>query len=235
MEEQLKELSLFTVQELKTICKSRKITGYSNKKKAELMTLLCKEHTTSPSPTECTDKYDMFILAKQYQLHKNYVINRMKLIDDANIKIRLPSIPEDISENIIKFIIHMKLKDTTTSWSGNTGDLKSSVEGRQECKCFTSDGPISFTPSSNWDVIYFLDAREWLENKFICYRVVLTRTCNVWQKIKISKTQTFEEQTNQGRRPRITWKELYPQIKEHCTEIFNDNITSIITQLNDLQ
>jgi hypothetical protein len=41
--------------------------------------------------------------------------------------------------------------------------------GFQECKCFTSDGPLSFTPSSNWDVIYFLDARDWLNDNFILY------------------------------------------------------------------
>ena len=52
----------------------------------------------------------------------------------------MPSIPEDISENLIKFMIH-KYGDISSNWSCKTGDLLSSIEGKQECKCFTSDGP----------------------------------------------------------------------------------------------
>ena len=93
-------------------------------------------------------------------------------------------------------------------------------EGKQECKCFTSDGPPSFTPSSEWDVIYFLDARKWLNNHFILYRVSLKRTSDEWKNIKVSKSQTFEDQTKQGRRPRITWESLKPQIEPYCEKVY---------------
>ena len=66
----------------------------------------------------------------------------------------------------------------------------------------------------HWDILYFLDARNWLKNDmFILYKIPYKRTSIEWQNIKISKTQTFEDQTKQGRRPRINWDSLKNQIK----------------------
>ena len=48
---------------------------------------------------------------------------------------------------------------------------------------------------------------------FILYKIPYKRTSIEWQNIKISKTQTFEDQTKQGRRPRINWDSLKNQIK----------------------
>jgi len=158
-------------------------------------------------------------------IHKKYVIQRMESAKKLNIKFRLPSIPEDISENIVKFIIH-KNGDTTSTWNCK-GDLLSSVEGIQECKCFTSVGPLSFTPSSEWDVIYFLDATHWLTNKFKLYKYTNKRSSDEWKNIKINKNQTFEQQCIQGRRPRIGWSGLYPQIKPHCNLIFDGSFEDI--------
>jgi hypothetical protein len=153
----------------------------------------------------------------------------MQSTKDLGIKVRFPSIPEDISENIIKFIIHSKLNDKTSNWSCKRGDLVSEKEGKQECKCFTSDGPPSFTPTSQWDVIYFLDARNWLHNKFILYRIPLKRTSDEWKNIKVNKKETFNDQCKQGRRPRITWESLHPQVSKYCTEVFNGTFEEIFT------
>ena len=172
------------------------------------------------------DKYTESILRAQYQSHKNYVIERMKLL--KVVKIRLPCIPEDISENIIKFIIH-KYGDKSSSWNCKSGDLISKKEGKQECKCFTSNGPSSFTPSSDWDVIYFFDARNWLNDIFILYRIKLKRTSDEWKKIKVSKIQTFDDQCQQGRRPRISWNSLQPQISEFCTKIYEGTFEDIFS------
>ena len=157
------------------------------------------------------DTYSEELLKEQFVLHKSYVNGRINTTIKIGVKVRLPSIPEDISENIVKNIIHNKLNDKTSRWDCKKGDLESQKEGKQECKCFTSNGPLSFTPSSEWDVIYFLDARNWLKNDiFILYKISLKRTSTQWKNIKVSKTQTFEDQTKQGRRPRITWEFLYP-------------------------
>lgn len=177
------------------------------------------------------DMYSKEILKQQYEIHKNYVINRKNSSSLLNISFRLPCIPEDISENMIKFIIH-KSGDVTSSWNCK-GDLLSSIEGKQECKCFTSTGPISFTPSSEWDSIYFLDATEWLNDCFKLYKFPYKRTSDEWKNIKVNKTQTFEDQSLQGRRPRINWSGLYPQIKENCSLLFEGSFEDIIVDCSD--
>lgn len=174
------------------------------------------------------DAYTSDLLQTRYLLHKTYVTESMKFSSQHGVKFRLPCIPEDISENMIKFIIH-KNGDKTSSWDCGKGDLMSKTEGKQECKCFTSDGPPSFTPSSHWDVIYFLDARHWLEDKFVLYKVNLKRTSETWKNINVSKTQTFDDQCKQGRRPRITWESLYPQIASHTAKIYEGNFNDIFT------
>ena len=52
------------------------------------------------------EKYTKELLQKQYILHLEYVNGRIDTTKKIGVKVRLPSIPEDISENIIKQIIH---------------------------------------------------------------------------------------------------------------------------------
>ena len=177
------------------------------------------------------DTYTKELLQEQYALHKSYVKGRIETTRKIGVKVRLPSIPEDISENIVKYILHNKLNDKTSRWDSKNGDLYSQKEGIQECKCFTSDGPPSFTPSSDWDVIYFIDARNWINDKFILYRISLKRTSSEWKNIKVSKSQTFEEQTKQGRRPRITWESLHPQIESYCSKVYEGTFEDIFIPL----
>lgn len=173
-----------------------------------------------------TSIYTPKLLLEQYVLHKTYVLKRMNTTGSLSVKVRLPAIPEDISENIICSIIHNKLNDTTTT-RNYAGDLYSHKEGQQECKCFTSNGPISFSPSNYWDVLYFLDARLWLKDEFILYRVPLSRRSVEWENIKVNRIQTFSEQAYEGRRPRIKWTALYPQIESYCDTVFNGTLEDL--------
>jgi hypothetical protein len=230
------------------ICREFDIKGYNRKKKKELIEMIQQKDTTMDSIIKnkdenniktnssikekikikmTKDRYTEELLKEQYNLHKSYVIGRIETIKITNVKVRLPCIPEDISENIIKYIIHSKLNDKTSTWDCAKGDLQSQKEGNQECKCFTSNGPASFTPTSDWDVIYFLDARNWLNDIFILYRIELKRTSNEWKNIKVSKAQTFDDQCKQGRRPRITWESLYPQIENYCMKVYEGNLEDI--------
>ena len=174
-----------------------------------------------------TDTYTQVVLKEQYDVHKNYVEQRIESSKRLGIKVRLPSIPEDISENMIKFMIH-KSGDTSSRWN-TSGDLLSDKEGRQECKCFTSLGPSSFTPSSNWDVIYFLDATKWLNDEFILYRVPIKMNSQEWKNIKVSKTQTIDDQCKQGRRPRISWQNLVPQLNSQFSVVYRGCFLDIFT------
>jgi hypothetical protein len=221
-----------TRNELTDICKNKNISGFSKKKKQELIEMIEQKENTMGNIESSVldirqDNYNAECLREQYALHKSYVKGRIETTKNIGIKVRLPSIPEDISENIVKFINHNKLNDKTSRWDCKQGDLLSQIEGKQECKCFTSDGPPSFTPKTNWDVIYFLDARNWLNDIFILYRISLQRTSVEWKNIKVSKTQTFEQQCDQGRRPRITWESLYPQIHDHCVKVYEGHFDDI--------
>lgn len=171
--------------------------------------------------------YSWDSLRKRFYLHREYV----SITKEMNLGIRLPNIPEDISENIIKFflIFHKKQK---VIWEC-PGDLSCDHEGKIECKCFTSEGPISFTPSSKWDVIYFLDARNWLENKLIIYRLNYPMKSDKWQNIIINKNKeprSFKGQADVGRRPRIGWNNLYLQIVNDCEKVFEGNFEDIYQQ-----
>jgi len=178
------------------------------------------------SRPSASDNYTKEVLQEQYKSHKAYVESRMASAIRLNITIRLPHIPEDISENIVKFILH-KLGDITSRWNCSSGDLYSDKELIQECKCFTSNGPLSFSPSTDWNVIYFLDARNWLSNRFTLYRINLRKSSSEWQNINMSKTQTFAMQMSQGRRPRIGWENLYPQVEHFTQKIFEGTFDDI--------
>jgi len=237
------DLTKLSKNELLSKCANNGIKRCKSKNKKELVILLQNkllQNNTSNSQVKTietiktivsieTDKnvYSEKLLKEQFILQKSYVEGRINTTIKIGVKVRLPGIPEDISENIIKFIIHNKLNDKTSKWNCKKGDLESQTEGKQECKCFTSNGPLSFTPSSNWDVIYFLDTRGWLKNSIILYRIPLKRTSLEWKSIKVSKTQTFEDQTKQGRRPRISWNALYPQIKLYCTKVYEGTFDNI--------
>ena len=117
-----------------------------------------------------SDNYTEDVLRQNYKLHKQYVQNRIQVRDTHKVHFRLPSIPEDISENMIKFIIRYHVGDHTCI-SRPIGDLYSTIEGKQECKTITSDGPISFGPQESWQVLYVFDARKWLQDYYEIHRL----------------------------------------------------------------
>jgi len=239
--EEAKQAKIVAKEEAKEEAKQAKITAKEEAKQAKIVAKeeakqakIVAKQTKVDQLVEiemAEDTYTKELLQQQYALHKSYVTGRIDTTKKIGVTVRLPGIPEDISENIVKQIIHNKLNDKTSRWDCKKGDLESQQEGKQECKCFTSNGPPSFTPSSDWDVIYFLDARNWLNNIFVLFRVSLKRTSTEWRKIKVKKTQTFEDQTKQGRRPRITWVSLYPQIEPYCSKVYEGTFEDIFIPL----
>lgn len=193
-----------------------------------------EEDIKEEAPME--DRYTMDILRDEFRTHKQYVLQRMKTRDATGINIRMPNMPEDISENIVKFIIHNYVGDRTSIWTKGlkgkkrAGDLFSAIEGTQEIKCFTSDGPPTFGPTESWDVIYFLDARDWINEHFVLWRIPLTNASVDWKSIKMNKNKTYEDQSIMGRRPRISWKSLLPQVEEHAVEVFNGTFDEIFRE-----
>lgn len=172
------------------------------------------------------ERYTREFLKEQYSNHLQYALLRKKAKERIR-SIRLPIVPEDISENAIRFAIHTHEKESDVSWDCS-GDLYSPKLGKIECKCFTSDGPISFTPSSSWNILYFLDARQWIDDRYRLYRVDLDMKSEEWRRIMVNKTETFEIHANQGRRPRIGWESLQKQIVPSCKLIYEGGFEQLV-------
>ena len=166
-------------------------------------------------------------LRKRYALLLDFVKANIALDKEYAYDTRHDGLPEHISENIVKFVIRNHLGDPSCTWGCVVGDLYSTKSKVIECKSFTSNGPTSFGPKQAWNMIYFLDAREWLTDRLVLWEISLPNTHEIWKNIQVKKGQTKDEQGEEGRRPRINWDGLYPQIQEHCKKVYEGNFEGI--------
>ena len=211
----------------------------------EIIIIPKKVKKIKPSPFVCNekpvsetfdDKYSKEILIKRFESFKNMYISDQELID-GGLRIRHQNTPEDITENITKFIIRKYENDNTCIWCkgvdkkhGLTGDLYSDKYDKTtqiEVKSFTSIGPSQFGPDKKFGVLYFLDLRKWLQNEIILWKVNLNYLSDEFKKIKVNKKQTMEEQMLEGRRPHISWDNIYPQITAFCDKIYEGTFENI--------
>jgi hypothetical protein len=183
--------------------------------------------------TKNDDNYTQDILQKRFNQFKNAYIETSEIILTKKLPIRHQNPPEDITENIAKFIIQNYDDDCSCKWAkgiGLSGDLyseKYSMDCPPEVKAFTSDGPSSFGPKKKFGVIYFLDMRGWLSDKFILWRVNVTNESPEWKQIKMNKNQTHEEQCGEGRRPHISWDNIYVQMPHLCIKVYEGTFENI--------
>jgi hypothetical protein len=183
------------------------------------------------------DKYTSDVLRIRYNMYHNTYTSTAEIIKTTGLPIRHQNPPEDVTENIVKFIIQNYDNDPSCKWAKSMelkGDLysdKYAIDSPAEIKALTSDGPSSFGPDKKFSVIYFLDMRNWINDIFILWRVNLTSESSEWKGIKMNKTQTFEEQCLQGKRPHISWDNIYPQISDHCFKVYEGNFEGIFTPL----
>jgi hypothetical protein len=176
-----------------------------------------------------TDDYTSDDLRERFTAFKNYVRSYLHLRAHIRKLIRAINIPEDISENIVKFIIRNILGHINCSWCkslGMSGDLID-VEGGVEVKAFSSPGPSSFGPRKKFDVIYFLDMRNWIDDVIILWKVNLSNESPQWKALKMNKKEDNKTQCDRGVRPHIAWSKIYPQISEHCTKVYEGTFEGI--------
>lgn len=177
------------------------------------------------------DRYSHDVLRSRFVLYRDSEIAVRNLRNEVNLPIRGQNPPEDITENIVKFILR-KNGDNTCVWAkcvGRPGDLFSEKEGVQEVKAFTSDGPCSFGPDKEFKVIYFLDMRNYLSDKFVLWRFAVTNESPEWKGLRVSVAETFNDQATQGRRPHIGFVKIYEQLKDVrtssgvplCTKVYD--------------
>lgn len=203
-----------------------------------------KHSDLQPKKDECDseDKYTADVLRVRYDMYRNTYIKTCEIISATTLPIRHQNPPEDVTENIVKFIINNYDNDPSCKWAKSiklkekkkiNGDLytnKYPIDFPPEVKAFTSDGPSQFGPTKKFGVLYFLDMRDWLNDKLVLWSVNLRSDSDNWKKIKMNKTQTHEEQCAQGRRPHISWDKLYPQISDHCVKVYEGTFEGIFTQ-----
>lgn len=100
-----------------------------------------------------------------------------------------------------------------------------------EIKCFTSDGPISFGPTEIWDVLYFLDAKDYKNHLYKLYEFSRASNSSVWENIKVNTTQNITDQTKQGRRVRLSFENIKKQLGTDCNLVWSGNIKHL--KIND--
>lgn len=189
--------------------------------------------TATSKKMSLIDKYTADILQQRYQDYKNSAETTLKIIKETGLPIRNQNPPEDVTENIVKFIIRNYENDMSVKWAkaiGLTGDLYSDNYVHEypiEVKSLTSDGPSSFGPKKKFGIIYFLDMREWLNNIFTLWKVNVSSNSTEWKQIKMNKTQTHADQCDEGRRPHISWDNIHSQIGEKCVKVYEGTFENI--------
>jgi hypothetical protein len=183
------------------------------------------------------DTYTEDICKRRWNAFKQSTLELQEIKLETNLPIRNQNPPEDITENTAKFIIRNYDNDPQCVWTkclnkkhklkGDLYSPKYDKEYPPEVKSFTSDGPSQFGPSKKFGVLYFLDMRNWLDNKIILWRVNLTSDSPEFKSIKMNKSQTHQDQCSEGRRPHISWEKLYPQIMEHCIKVYDGTFEGI--------
>ena len=157
----------------------------------------------------------------------NIVFEAMMNENFENKKIRISNFPSHISENIAKFAYHKKY-GTMPTWDTNVGDLQLKtddsilqIEVKGSIDLFNG-GPSSYGPKEKWDLIYFVDGIDTLTYNYKVYEVRLSNINDKWKNIKVSDSQTYQQQSNQGRRPRITFTRLIEQLDDNDWELIFD-------------
>jgi hypothetical protein len=240
----------YTLTQLIAICKENKIKGYSSKNKDAIINLIvnCEESGIVTSETvinnktnnvkkskpiiDMTDNYTPDILKTRVMLYKTSYVTTQQIIDTTGLPIRHQNPPEDVTENIVKFIIQNHDNEPSCKWAKcveKPGDLWSE-NGSIEIKAFTSGGPSSFGPTKIFDKIYFLDMRNWVDNVFILWKINITNESTEWKQLKMNKTQMFEQQCNEKRRPHIGWDKIYSQIPQLCNKVYEGTFENIFIQ-----
>ena len=163
-------------------------------------------------------------------------ISDLKFNEEINLlmskkKRRNENFPSDISENIVKLVIFITY-GIMPCWDTKKGDIiidKNNIFRQIEVKGFISNGPSSFGPKEEWDLLYFVDGQEVTNKKFKVYEVKLSNKNEIFRNINISKKETYGDIADKGKRPRGSFYTIFePALKdEHCRIIFDGHISEL--------
>ena len=177
-----------------------------------------------------TCPYTRTILTSRYNHYLAEVNYTNALIAESGMPIRAQNPPEDITENLAKFMLLPTNPDIVWAKACNPpriGDLYSPRDGVGEVKAFTSDGPSSFGPDKKFKTLYFLDMRHWLNDRLTLWHLPLADDSPIWQGLRVNKTQTFADQAILGRRPHISFDNIYRQIPHLFVKVYDGTFEDI--------
>jgi hypothetical protein len=169
---------------------------------------------------------DVYTLLNNYKLFDSSVMKIKTKLQKCKSKknVRRPNFPSEISENLVKYILAQTHK-ITGRWCIDQGDLKILTK-KVEVKAFSGNCQLlSFGPSESWHILCILDCTDYINDVYKCYIINEPNDSTTFGSIQVNKSQTFENQCYQKRRPRITFKQLKDQLGTKCRLIFNGNIT----------
>lgn len=153
--------------------------------------------------------YDKDDMKKVLSLYESWLDMNKKSLE---LEARSINVPEGISEVIASYLYNL-YRTNASKKKGNIGN--SSMDAidksgrRYQIKAASSTGPTSFSPKTNSENYILLDFKP---NGILDFNVVIYVINNFNPKpIKMNKTETFEDQQNQGRRPRFS---LLAKIKD---------------------
>ena len=182
------------------------------------------------------DNYTPDILRERYSRYVNDYKYVSELNEKSGLKVRHQNPPEDITENIAKFIIHNYENDTSCKWAksiGLNGDLYSDKYRNDmpiEIKSFTSNGPSSYGPNKKFGVLYFLDMRGFQKNLIILLKLNLNSNSKEWKDLPINKNQTNIQGCIRGIRPHIRYDDLSIHLKDNITKIYEGTFENIFVK-----
>jgi hypothetical protein len=76
----------------------------------------------------------------------------------------------------------------------------------------------SFGPTESWRYLCLIDARQLENDIFKIYFIDLPNDSDIWQSLKVNSTDTYLDQCNTKRRPRINPNSIFEQLKEKNKE-----------------
>ena len=123
-------------------------------------------------------------------------------------KSRHPNLPEGISESAFAIFFNSpRVINVSGKTSGSFDNYDTKSHERIQVKATTIETDLtSFGPKSVWDVLYFLDFYRdgKFDGKFDVYKI--PGKINI-KNIQVSKTKTFREIQDAGKRPRFSIKD----------------------------
>jgi hypothetical protein len=160
----------------------------------------------------------------------NAYIQYIKKIDMVNMtlvkKIRQDNFPCHLSENLVKLAIKRWRPSSnviqTTKYDLMDGDMK------YEVKAFSNPTyPCSFG-SNGWDSIYFLDATNIRDYHIKVYELPMAHTNPIWENLKVNSYETFKDQCDQKRRPRISFERIYSYLSNFIYLIYDGSTDNLL-------